>query len=85
MSEPQLEDFWGSLLGQAVTLGQDAVGMWERWVLPLLTGALDWVWKGSYRSAWAVPCGSSSSCSHSYGRGPGCVEGYRTLFDALVC
>ena len=49
---------------------QNAAGMWERWVLPLLTGAVDWVWKGSYRTAWAVPCGSSCSCSYSYGRGP---------------
>ena len=40
------------------------------WVLPLLSGAVDWVWKGSYRTAWAVPCGSSCSCSYSYGRGP---------------
>ena len=40
------------------------------WVLPLLTGAVEWVWKGSYRTAWAVPCGSSCSCSYSYGRGP---------------
>ena len=48
---------------------QNAAGMWERWVLPLLTGAVDWVWKGSYRTAWAVPCGSSCSCSFSYGRG----------------
>ena len=28
-----------------------AGSMWERWVLPLLTGAVDWVWKGSYRTA----------------------------------
>ena len=48
---------------------QNAAGMWERWVLPLLTGAVDWVWKGSYRTAWAVPCDSSCSsfmAGHSY-------------------
>ena len=28
------------------------------------------VWKGSYLTAWSVPCGSSCSCSYSYGRGP---------------
>ena len=38
-------------------------------VLPMLMGAVDWVRKGSYHTAWAVPCGSSSSCSHAYGRG----------------
>ena len=47
---------------------QNAASMWEREVLPLLT--VDWVWKGSYRTAWAVACGSSCSCSCSYGRGP---------------
>ena len=26
--------------------------------------------KGSYQTAWAVPCGSSYSCSYAYGRGP---------------
>ena len=49
---------------------QSARIMWGRWVLPLLTGAVVWVWKGSYRTAWAVPCGSSCSCSYSYGRAP---------------
>ena len=34
----------------------DAVGDWER--------------KGSYRTAWAVPCDSSCTCSYSYGQGP---------------
>ena len=48
---------------------QECRGMWERWVLPVLTGAVEWVSKGSYRTAWAVPCGSSCSCSYSYGRG----------------
>ena len=30
----------------------------------------DWVRKGSYHTAWAVPCDSLCSCSYSYGRGP---------------
>ena len=33
-------------------------------------GAVDWVKKGSCHTAWAVPCGSSCSCSYAYGRGP---------------
>ena len=30
----------------------------------------DWVRKGSYRTAWAVPCDSSCTCSYAYGHGP---------------
>ena len=30
----------------------------------------DWVRKGSYHTAWAVPCDSLCTCSYSYGRGP---------------
>ena len=30
----------------------------------------DWVRKGSYHTAWAVPCNSSCACSYSYGQGP---------------
>ena len=30
----------------------------------------DWVRKGSYHTAWAVPCDSLCSCSYSYGQGP---------------
>ena len=30
----------------------------------------DWVMKGSYRTAWSVPCDSSCTCSYAYGRGP---------------
>ena len=30
----------------------------------------DWVKKGSYRTAWSVPCDSSCTCSFAYGRGP---------------
>ena len=48
---------------------QNAGSMWEEWVLPLLAGAVDWVWKGSSRTAWAVPCGSWCSCLYAYGRG----------------
>ena len=38
-------------------------------MLPLHTGAVDWVWKGSHRTAWSVPGGSSCSCSYAYGQG----------------
>ena len=30
----------------------------------------DWVRKGSYHTAWAVPCDSLCTCSYSYGQGP---------------
>ena len=36
----------------------------------LLGAAGDWVTKGSYHTAWAVPCDSSCSCSYAYGHGP---------------
>ena len=36
----------------------------------LLGAAGDWVKKGSYHTAWAVPCDSSCSCSYAYGHGP---------------
>ena len=40
----------------------------------LFRGALDavgdWVRKGSYHTAWAVPCDSSCTCSYSSGQGP---------------
>ena len=39
-------------------------------LLPLLLGAVNWVWKGSHGTAWAVPGGSSRSCSYACGRGP---------------
>ena len=35
-----------------------------------LAVAGDWVKKGSYHTAWAVPFGSSCTCSCAYGRGP---------------
>ena len=34
-----------------------------------LVAAGDWVRKGSYHTAWSVPCGSSCTCSYVYGRG----------------
>ena len=36
----------------------------------LLDAAGDWVQKGSYHTAWAVPGYSSCSCSYAYGHGP---------------
>ena len=35
-----------------------------------LVTAEDWVRKGSYHTAWSVPCGSSCTCSYAYGQGP---------------
>ena len=35
-----------------------------------LVAAGDWVRKGSYHTAWSVPCGSSCTCSYAYGQGP---------------
>ena len=35
-----------------------------------LVAAGDWVRKGSYHTAWSVPCGSSCTCSYVYGQGP---------------
>ena len=35
-----------------------------------LCAAGDWVRKGSYHTAWSVPCDSSCTCSCAYGRGP---------------
>ena len=54
-------------------------GVWFFWdagvwlgseVWPILMGAVDFVRKGSYHTAWAVPCGSLCTCSYAYGRGP---------------
>ena len=36
-----------------------------------LFSAGDWVKKGSYHTAWSVPCDSSCTCSYAYGQGPG--------------
>ena len=48
--------FRGALQGENLFSLLDAAGDWER--------------KGSYRTAWAVPCNSSCSCSYAYGHGP---------------
>ena len=48
--------FRGALQGENLFSLLDAAGDWER--------------KGSYHTAWAVPCSSSRSCSYAYGLGP---------------
>ena len=48
--------FRGALQGENLFSLLDAAGDWER--------------KGSYRTAWAVPCNSSCTCSYAYGHGP---------------
>ena len=48
--------FRGALQGENLFSLLDAAGDWER--------------KGSYHTAWAVPCDSSCSCSYAYGHGP---------------
>ena len=48
--------FRGALQGKNLFSSLDACG--------------DWVRKGSYHKAWAVPCDSLCSCSYSYGQGP---------------
>ena len=42
----------------------------ENLLFSLLDAAGDWEKKGSYHTAWAVPLGSSCTCSHAYGHGP---------------
>ena len=41
-----------------------------RIIFSSLDVAGDWERKGSYRTAWAVPCDSSCTCSYAYGHGP---------------
>ena len=48
--------FRGALQVENLFSSLDAVGNWEK--------------KGSYPTAWAVPCDSSCTCSYAYGRGP---------------
>ena len=48
--------FRGPLQGENLFSSLDVAGDWER--------------KGSYHTAWSVPCGSSCSCSYAYGHGP---------------
>ena len=47
--------FRGALQGENLFSSLDAVG--------------GWVKKGSYRTAWSVPCDSSCTCSYAYGQG----------------
>ena len=49
--------FRGALQGKSLCSSLDACGDY-------------WVRKGSYHIAWAVLCGSSCTCSYSYGQGP---------------
>ena len=48
--------FRGALQGKNLFCSLDVTGGWVR--------------KGSYHTAWAVPCDSLRSCSYSYGQGP---------------
>ena len=48
--------FRGALQGKNLFSSLDVLGGWER--------------KGTYRTAWALPCDSSCACSYSYGQGP---------------
>ena len=48
--------FRGALQGVNLFSPLDAIGDWES--------------KGSYHTAWAVPCDSSCTCSYAYGQGP---------------
>ena len=48
--------FRGAVQGENLFSFLDAAGGWEK--------------KGSYRTAWSVPCGSSCTCSYAYGQGP---------------
>ena len=48
--------FRGALQGENLFSSLDVAGDWER--------------KGSYRTAWAVPCDSSCTCSYASGHGP---------------
>ena len=41
---------------------RDAGGWLGSGVWPMLMGVVDWVRKGSYHTAWAVPCGSLCTC-----------------------
>ena len=78
--------FRGALQGKNLFSSLDVIGDWKR--------------KGTYHTAWALPCDSSCACSYSYGQGPaigphtgrrcwplleGVWEGHRTPNEALVC
>ena len=48
--------FHRALQGEYLFSSLDAAGVWEK--------------KGSYHTAWWVPCGSSCTCSNAYRQGP---------------
>ena len=48
---------------------RDAEGWLGSGVWPMLMGAVDWVRKGSYHTAWAISGGSLCTFSYAYGRG----------------
>ena len=48
---------------------RDAGGWLGSGVWPMLMGAVDWVRKGSYHTAWAISGGSLCTCSYAHGRG----------------
>ena len=97
----------GNMLGWSRLVKTERSGVWVfrgalqgENLFSLLDAAGDWERKGSYRTAWAVPCNSSCSCSYAYGLLPRyraahwravlatasrSVEGYRTPDAALVC
>ena len=79
---------------------RDVEGMLGCGVWPMLIGAVDWVRKGSYHTAWGdsrwfplhlfVCTRAGPSCRVTYWRevlatASRCVEGYRTPYEALVC
>ena len=66
-----------NMLGWSQLEKTDRSGVWlfrgalqGRNLFSFLSAEGDWVKKGSYRTAWAVPLGSSCSCSYAFGQGP---------------
>ena len=66
-----------NILGWSLMEKTDESGVWLFWgalegknLFSSLIAAGDWVKKGSYHTAWSVPCGSSCICSYAYGQGP---------------
>ena len=67
----------GNMLGWSRLVKTERSGVWVSRgafqgenLFSLHDAAGDWERKGSYRTAWAVPCNSSCSCSYAYGHGP---------------
>ena len=59
LEDPEGSGVWvfrGALQGKNLFSSLDVAGDWER--------------KGSYHTAWAVPCDSSCTCSYACGQGP---------------